>query len=355
LLLLLPALAAADPAQDAAAHHAAALTARAAARADAARAAELAEQQVQAAIALRRLETATGMDADELASVAADSAAAQARLAAAKTALAALIPAMLRLAADPAATLLAAPGPPARTVTGLAVMQGLAQKIAAQAADVSAQAARSAALSQRARLAAAALETAVATQMAAERSLDAQIDAAKTAEMKEADTAARETAAYLTARKKLDSINAAVTALVPESTGVLPATVSLAGGASPVAGRIIKRFGDPDLAGTAQGISFATAPGGRVSSPCAGTVMFAGPFQNYGTVVIADCGGGTSVVLAGMDRLNVTAGQRLARGQPVGAMLRFDATAPTREPVLYVEVRQNDKPVDPATFLGHSG
>ena len=42
------------------------------------------------------------------------------------------------------------------------------------------------------------------------------------------------------------------------------------------------------------------AAGARVTAPCAGTVLFAGAFPAYGHVVIAGCGAGTSIVLAGM-------------------------------------------------------
>ena len=103
--------------------------------------------------------------------------------------------------------------------------------------------------------------------------------------------------------------------------------------------------------GTGQGISYSAAPGARVSSPCAGTVLFAGAFPSYGHVVIASCGGDTSVVLAGMSTLDVASGERLAHGQPVGAMLGYDPAAPTRQPVLYVELRQHGTPVDPFSWL----
>ncbi len=143
-------------------------------------------------------------------------------------------------------------------------------------------------------------------------------------------------------------MNAAIARLVPNAAApMLPAG---AGGA-PVAGRIVQNFGASTLAGPAEGVSYDAAPGARVTTPCAGTVMFAGSFPAYGLMIIADCGGGTSLILAGMDHLDVATGERLAHGQPVGTMLGYDPRDAARQPVLYVELRQNGRPVDPSGWL----
>ena len=83
--------------------------------------------------------------------------------------------------------------------------------------------------------------------------------------------------------------------------------------------------------------------------------MFAGAFPAYGLVVINDCGGGSSVILAGMNHLDVATGEHLAHGQPVGTMLGYDSANPMRQPVLYVELRQNGTPVNPASWLEGDG
>ena len=72
-------------------------------------------------------------------------------------------------------------------------------------------------------------------------------------------------------------------------------------------------------------------------------------------MLIADCGDGSSVVLAGMSHLDVTTGQRVAHGQPVGTMLGYDPTNPTRQPILYIELRQNGTPVNPTVWLSGNG
>jgi septal ring factor EnvC (AmiA/AmiB activator) len=353
LLALLPALARADARSDAqqalTLHQHAANTARLRARADAAQAALLAEQQVEAAAALRRLEDETSADAQHLSDLQTSQASASAQLQGAEAGLEKLLPVMQRLSAQPEATLLAAPQSPQDAVRGIAIMQGIATAIAAQATQVKTLSAQLAANLAAARTAQAQLATAVTAQQSAEDALSTQIDAAKTAEMADADTAAREAQASLAAQHKLDSIAAAIARLVPAAPEM--ANLPVGTGGAPVAGHIVQAFGAATLAGPATGVSYSAAPGARVVTPCAGGVMFAGAFPAYGLMVIADCGGGASVVLAGMNHLDVATGERLARGQPVGTMLGYDPTNPTRQPVLYVELRKNGAPVDPTSWL----
>jgi septal ring factor EnvC (AmiA/AmiB activator) len=68
-----------------------------------------------------------------------------------------------------------------------------------------------------------------------------------------------------------------------------------------------------------------------------------------------DCGGGYHVVLAGFDRLDVRAGQRVQSGEPVGVMPGWDPSSGGRRPALYVELRQAGRPVNPAPWLRASG
>jgi septal ring factor EnvC (AmiA/AmiB activator) len=327
--------------------------ARARERADAARAALLAEQQVEAAAALRRLENQTGNDTVQLAQLQAQQAAASQRLGAAQAALEKLLPVMQRLSAQPAATMLAAPLSAPDAVRGVTILQGIASAIEAQASQVKAESARMLALLAQTQSAQTQLNAAVAAQETAEAALTQQITAAKAAEMADADEAAKEHAASLAAQRRLESLQSAVTSLVPAAA--VPRNLQAGSGGAPVAGYLAQRFGAATLAGPAEGVSYNAAAGARVTTPCAGTVMFAGAFPAYGLMVIADCGGGASVVLAGMARLDVSAGQRLAHGQPVGTMLGYDPANPTRQPVLYVELRQNGTPVDPTAWLAGGG
>ena len=313
----------------------------------------LGQQQAQAAAAIRKIETQTAQDAAQLANIQAAQGDASRHLAQAEAALARLLPVMQRLSTQPASTLLTAPLPPEDAVRSVALLQGVAAAIATQAQAVQAQNAQLAQLIAATTASQAQLADAVTRQQAAESALSAQIDAAKAAEQTAADQQAAAQAQKLAAAHKLDNLNDAVNGLVPPAP--TPASLPASSGGAPVAGNIVQAYGAATLAGPSTGVSYGTGPGARVTTPCAGTVMFAGAFPSYGNMVITDCGGGTSVVLAGMDHLDVAQGQRLVKGQPIGSMRGYDPTAPTRQPRLYVELRRNGAPVDPSSWLAGRG
>uniref|UniRef100_UPI001F1C56D5 murein hydrolase activator EnvC family protein n=1 Tax=Falsiroseomonas oryziterrae TaxID=2911368 RepID=UPI001F1C56D5 len=130
------------------------------------------------------------------------------------------------------------------------------------------------------------------------------------------------------------------------------AAVPVAGGrALPVAGRVVTAFGESQPGGPHRGLTFAAAGGARVVSPCAGRAAFAAPFRSYGLLLIVDCGGGYHFVLAGLDRLDVAAGQRLLAGEPVGVL----AETGGRGGSLYVELRRGGQPVDPRPWFAARG
>ena len=59
------------------------------------------------------------------------------------------------------------------------------------------------------------------------------------------------------------------------------------------------------VGGTEKGLSIAARPGGQVTAPCDGWVVYAGTFRNYGQLLILNAGGGYHVLLAGMERISV--------------------------------------------------
>jgi murein hydrolase activator len=138
----------------------------------------------------------------------------------------------------------------------------------------------------------------------------------------------------------------------------------------PVNGPRIKEFGVPDrLGGTEKGISIATRAAAQVTAPCDAWVVYAGPFRNYGQVLILNAGGGYHVVLAGMDRISVNVGQFVLTGEPVAVMIggapgngsQAAATQVTAnfasssdKPVLYVEFRKDGSPIDPSPWWAAS-
>jgi murein hydrolase activator len=137
----------------------------------------------------------------------------------------------------------------------------------------------------------------------------------------------------------------------------------------PVNGPRIKEFGVPDsLGGTEKGISIATRAAAQVTAPCDAWVVYAGPFRNYGQVLILNAGGGYHVVLAGMDRISVNVGQFVLTGEPIAVMIgspgngsQAAATQVTAnfassadKPVLYVEFRKDGSPIDPSPWWAAS-
>jgi len=344
--------------QAAGADRAAVVAARLAARAVAARAAILAEREVVAAAAVRGLEAETGADVARLAELQAREAAGRAALLGDEAALARLLPVMQRLAARPEGVLLVVPGPPVDAVRGLLVVQGVAAEIAQRAAAVGQESRQEAGLAAAARAQLGVLTQAVRRQEAAEAGLSARVAAARAAELADADAAAAAAARAAAADRQISNLQAMLRQLaaarVPAGRPAVPLG-DAAAAETPVAGAIAQRFGDDTAAGPAVGVSYRAAPGARVVAPCAGPVLFADRFQSYGNLVILDCGGGYDFVLSGMARLDVAAGQHLARGQPVGEMAGYDSTNPTRRPLLYVELRENGTPVDPALLLAVGG
>ncbi len=124
----------------------------------------------------------------------------------------------------------------------------------------------------------------------------------------------------------------------------------------PVNGARIREFGAPDgLGGTEKGLSIAAHPGGQITAPCDGWVVYAGVFRNYGQLLILNAGGGYHVLLAGMERISVDLGQFVVTGEPVavmggGAQSAAAIAGGTSQPVLYVEFRKDGIPVDPGPW-----
>jgi septal ring factor EnvC (AmiA/AmiB activator) len=349
-------------------HHELATEARRKAAQVAVRAAALAQQQVAAAAALRHLEDQTAHAAATLAALDSQSRAAQLSLHQNEAALAALLPVMLRLSTQPAATMLAVPASPADAIRGILVLQGIAVEIENKARTVHAQAAQVAILQAQTLAQQQQLTVAVASQQKAENALSVQISAAHSAETSDLDSAASAAAAELAANQHVHNLQSMIEKLQQQQAqraaqaairlpALSPAGASnvLTATGAPVAGTLVQAYGAPTVAGPAVGLLYRAAPGARVAAPCSGPVLFANRFQNYGLLVILDCGNNYDAVLSGMHHLDVTAGQQLARGQPIGEMQGYDAGNPAAEPTLYVELRRNGTPVDPTAWLSRGG
>jgi septal ring factor EnvC (AmiA/AmiB activator) len=119
----------------------------------------------------------------------------------------------------------------------------------------------------------------------------------------------------------------------------------------PVSGTVLRRFGDPLAGGgRSNGLTLSAPRGARAVSPAAGVVQYVGPVKGWGVIVILRLAGGYHLVLAGLERTSVQVGQSVAEGQPVGWATGDRHTASE----LYLEVREQGSPVDPARWLGKS-
>jgi len=150
------------------------------------------------------------------------------------------------------------------------------------------------------------------------------------------------------------------------STAKRPAFASRRGSLrSPVIGRIVQRFGNDDGSGSiAQGVSLSTRAGAQVVSPADAEIVFAGPFRSYGNVLIITPGDNYLIVIAGLAEIYANPGQQLLAGEPVGRMSSGGNAANGSQsanpaarssagqaPVLYIELRKDGAPVDPAPWI----
>ncbi len=133
----------------------------------------------------------------------------------------------------------------------------------------------------------------------------------------------------------------------------------------PVRGVVIRAAGEPDAAGiTRPGIVLATRRGALVTSPTAATIRYVGPLLDFGNVIILEPRASTLFILSGLDIVYGEAGQVIAEGTPLGLMggLRPDlaqervqldslGTGSDRRETLYMEVRQENVPMDPEDWF----
>lgn len=113
----------------------------------------------------------------------------------------------------------------------------------------------------------------------------------------------------------------------------------------PVRGYVVQNFGDTTVSGShVKGMTIATRNKAQVIAPFDGTILFAGPFKNYGQLLIIDNGGGYLTLLAGLGTINTGVGQEVLAGEPIGLM-------DEENPRLYIEIRKNGQPIDPKPWF----
>lgn len=370
----------------------AAQQAQAAARAQAARnAAEekrLSDARIATAARLRVMEQALSDATDRVTDLARKRADTQAEIERRAALLAPLLPVIERLQQYPAETLLAMPQTADESVRGLLVLGGITRQLAD---DVAALRTEQDQLSQLGLALEAARQRLVSRQYSQAREaavLDRQLDAARlqrhaaeddadqwtrraaeaaakatslrqaidrieAERQAEADREAEQARAAEAARAKANPAKGAANPAPPTPAphpaaqpGAVPGTLLV-----PVAGAVVRNFGDVVDGVSATGLVYRVPPGARVVAPCSAHVVYAGLFRSYGLLTILDCGGGYHAVLSGFDRLDVRLGQSVQQGEPIGAMPSWNPLALQKPPTLSMEVRRDGQPINPTPYL----
>ena len=115
-------------------------------------------------------------------------------------------------------------------------------------------------------------------------------------------------------------------------------------------GRVLRPYGQYKKGSVLMprtGVDLVCSPGTQLVSPAHGVIRHVGPMDGFGLLVIIEHGGGYATVMSPLDpeRLTVTPGQAILRGDPVGR------TGPpvdsADEPHLHLELRRDDKAIKP--------
>lgn len=132
-----------------------------------------------------------------------------------------------------------------------------------------------------------------------------------------------------------------------------PADMSPSGWRRPSGGAITSGYGmrRHPIFGTGRmhtGVDFGAPAGAPIYAVTDGVVVSAGWRGGYGLAVVIDHGGGLATLSAHASSLNVSAGQRVSRGQVIAAT---GSTGQSTGPHLHFEVRVNGQHRDPMPYF----
>lgn len=125
----------------------------------------------------------------------------------------------------------------------------------------------------------------------------------------------------------------------------------------PVAGTVSSSFGmrhDPihGKKGFHGGVDIAAPAGAEIKAASGGKATFSGTRAGYGNIVEIDHGGGMVTRYAHNSANLVVAGEQIKAGQVIAIVGRTGRASGTH---LHFEVRQDGRPVDPASLIGAAG
>jgi septal ring factor EnvC (AmiA/AmiB activator) len=123
----------------------------------------------------------------------------------------------------------------------------------------------------------------------------------------------------------------------------------LGGTIRPLNGEIVVSYGQIKAGKVSStGIEIKGKLGDRVKSVASGEVIYAGRFENMGTVIIIDHGYGFVSVYGNLINSYVSNGSKVSKGQNIGVL---GLSTEEKEPILYFETRLRAKIVSPSNFL----
>lgn len=177
-----------------------------------------------------------------------------------------------------------------------------------------------------------------AARIAAERERVAREDAARKAQLEAQRAAGIATQQTVTVNRA----SAALDSAPQPAGGPSPGTL-----AYPVNGVLTSEFG-PRWGRMHNGIDIAANTGTTVIASASGSVIAAGSTAGFGNRVIIDHGGGLVTLYAHMNSINVTKGQSVGSGQPIGTV---GCTGSCTGPHVHFETRVNGVAYDPLGYL----
>ena len=160
---------------------------------------------------------------------------------------------------------------------------------------------------------------------------------------------ARPTPNYVTRNVRPYSPNDGITSqpLAPINADRVPANAPQF--AWPVSGRVISDFGATANGGKNDGINIAAPLGAPIKASASGMVTYAGnELKDYGNLVLIKHSGGYTTAYAHADRLLVSRGENVSRGQVIGYA---GQTGDVSTPQLHFEIRAAATPVNPRSYL----
>jgi murein DD-endopeptidase MepM/ murein hydrolase activator NlpD len=117
----------------------------------------------------------------------------------------------------------------------------------------------------------------------------------------------------------------------------------------PLNGRVISDFGTTANGGKNDGVNIAAALGTPIHASASGTVTYAGnELKDYGNLVLLKHSGGYTTAYAHAERLVVSRGDTVTRGQVIGYA---GQTGDVSSPQLHFEIRSATTPVNPHSYL----